>query len=167
MDTTAKVIKIVLAATAVVVLVLLLIGKLTANRLLLPDRAPSEIEENADISTGGGEKMDAPPDGGGLRLNYTKEVTIDLAAGSAALYFENGSESLHDVSIFLTIQDTLILQSGLLPPGSTLRTLPLPPEGVPLQRGGYDGTIIVQCYDENGVPLTVNSALQNIAIEVK
>lgn len=167
MHTTAKLIKIVIAAVIIVVLVMLLLWKLSADKTLLPDRAPSDIDQNAVINDGNGEKMDAPPGGGATSFNYAKDVTIDLAVGTASLYFENSSKSLYDAAIFLVVQDTVVLQSDLLPPGSLLTSFSLPEDGIPLQRGGYNGEIWVQFYDENGEAIVVNSRLQGITIEVK
>lgn len=168
MRISAKVINvavIVIFAAALVAVVLLRDHR--AGKPLLPDRAPQDIDQNATIADDNSDKLDAPAAGGASSLGYAKEVVIDLTAGMASLYFENGSASVQDASIFLVVQDTVILQSGLLPPGSTLTSLPLPPEGIPLQPGGYDGQILVQFYDDTGTPMTVNTALQGISIEVK
>lgn len=167
MHTTAKVIKIAVAVAAAVVLVMLLLWKSADNKALLPDRAPPNVDENAIVDDNQSDKMDAPPGGGASSFNYSKKVTIDLASGTASLHFENSGKSLYDAAIFLVIQDTIVLQSDLLPPGSLIKTLPLPDTGVPLQTGGYDGELWIQFYDENGDAISVNSKLQGIAIEVK
>ena len=167
MHTTAKVIKIVVAVAAAVVLVMLLLWKTTESKALLPDRAPQTVDENAIVSDDEADKLDAPPGGGASSFNYSKRITIDLSSGTASLHFENSSKSLYDAAIFLVIQDTIVLQSGLLPPGSLIKTLPLPDNGVPLQAGGYDGELWIQFYDENGDAISVNSKLQGISIEVK
>ena len=65
------------------------------------------------------------------------------------------------------IDEQVILQSGLLPPGSLLTSLTRPKKGVPLQEGGYDAELWVQSYDENGEALSVNFQLQGIRVEVK
>lgn len=167
MHTTAKVIKIVVAAVAVVVLAMLLLFKLTADKPLLPDRAPSDIDENAFISDGNQEKMEVPPNGGGASFNYAREIIIDLQKGTAELYFENPGKSLYNASVFLVIDETVILQSGLLPPGTQLTSLSLSEKDIPLQKGGYDAELWVQSYDENGDALNVNFQLQGITVEVK
>lgn len=167
MHTTAKLIRVVVVAVIIVVAGMLILWKVTDNRPLLPDRAPANVEENAVISDIETDKLDAPTDGGGASFNYAKEVTIDLSANTATLYFENPGKSLHDAAIFLVVQDTLIFQSGLLPPGSLLTVLTLPEEGIPLQAGGYDAEIFVQFYEENGDPLAVNAKIQGVVVEVK
>lgn len=167
MFTPAKLIKIIVAVVIVVVLGTLLLWKTTADKPLLPDRAPSSIESNAIATDSTEGKMTVPPNGGGASFNYGKEIIIDLAAGTAELYFENPGKAIYDASIFLVIDEQVILQSGLLPPGSLLTSLTLPKKGVPLQEGGYDAELWVQSYDENGEALSVNFQLQGIRVEVK
>ena len=167
MHTTAKLIRIVIITAVVVAAGMLVLWKVTENKPLLPDRAPVNVEENAVINNEAEEKMDTPSGGGGASLSYAKEITIDLAAGLATLYFENPGKSPHDAAIFIVVQDTVILQSNLLPPGSLLTSLPIPEKGVPLERGSYDAKILVQFYDEEGAPLAVNAQIEGVQIEVK
>lgn len=167
MHTTAKLVKVVVAVIVVVVLAMLIVFKATQDKTLLPDRVPSSIDENVIITGEDEDKMEVPPNGGGASFNYGKEVVIDLAKGTADLYFENPGKAIYDASIFLVIDEQVILQSELLPPGSLLTSLPLPKEGVPLQKGGYDAEFWVQSYDENGDALSVNFQLQGISVEVK
>lgn len=167
MHTTAKLIRIVVVTAVVVAAGALVLWKITENKPLLPDRAPVDVEENAVINNEAEEKMDTPSGGGGASLSYAKEITIDLAAGLATLYFENPGKSPHDAAIFIVVQDTVILQSNLLPPGSLLTSLPIPEKGVPLERGSYDAKILVQFYDEEGAPLAVNAQIEGVQIEVK
>ena len=167
MHTTAKLIRIVVVTAVVVAAGVLVLWKITENKPLLPDRAPVDVEENAVINNEAEQKIDTPPGGGGASLSYAKEITIDLAAGLATLYFENPGKSPHDAAIFIVVQDTVILQSNLLPPGSLLTSLPIPEKGVPLERGSYDAKILVQFYDEKGSPLAVNAQIEGVQIEVK
>lgn len=167
MHTTAKLIRIVVITAVVVAAGVLVLWKITENKPLLPDRAPVDVEENAVINNGAEQKIDTPPGGGGASLSYAKEITIDLAAGLATLYFENPGKSPHDAAIFIVVQDTVILQSNLLPPGSLLTSLRIPEKGVPLERGSYDAKILVQFYDEKGSPLAVNAQIEGVQIEVK
>ena len=165
MHTTAKLIRVVIITVIIVVAGMLVLWKVADNKTLLPDRAPPNIEENAVINDVEGSQQDVPSTG--VSLNYTKNISIDLTAKTAALHFENPSQSLYDAAIFVVVQDTVILQSGLLPPGSLLTNLPLPNEGVPLKAGGYNGAILVQFYDEAGNALSVNAKIDGINIEVK
>lgn len=167
MHTTAKLIRIVIITAIVVAAGVLVLWKITENKPLLPDRAPVDVEENAVINNEAEQKIDTPPGGGGASLSYAKEITIDLSSGLASLYFENPGKSPHDAAIFIVVQDTVILQSNLLPPGSLLTSLPIPEKGVPLERGSYDAKILVQFYDEDGAPLAVNAQIEGVQIEVK
>lgn len=167
MHTTAKLIRIVIITAIVVAAGVLVLWKIIDNKPLLPDRAPVDIEENAVMNDDAEQKIDTPPGGGGASLSYAKEVTIDLAAGLATLYFENPGKSPHDAAIFIVVQDTVILQSGLLPPSSLLTSLPIPEKGIAMERGSYDAKILVQFYDEEGAPLAVNAQIEGVQIEVK
>jgi len=167
MHTTAKLIRIVIITAIVVAAGMLILWKISDNKPLLPDRAPVDIEENAVMNDDAEPKIDTPPGGSGASLSYAKEVTIDLAAGLATLYFENPGKSPHDAAIFIVVQDTVILQSGLLPPGSLLTSLPIPEKGIAMERGSYDAKILVQFYDEEGAPLAVNAQIEGVQIEVK
>lgn len=143
------------------------VSSFTSDKTLLPDRAPIEVDSNAVIEAQSDDKLTTPPGGGACSLSYGKDISIDLSAGNASLYFSNGGSSLQNVAVTLVVQDTAILQSGLLPPGGTLKSLTLPEEGIPLQQGGYDGELWVQFYDEAGTPLPVNTQLKGMTIEVK
>ena len=166
MHTTAKLIKVVILAVVSVAAVMLVIWELSENRTLLPDRAPAEIDQNAELSDTDSSKLEVPPGGGGTSFDYGEDVTVELSSETASLYFKNGGSSLYDASIVLVVQETVILESGLLPPGSVLTSLPLI-DGVSLLAGGYDGEIWVQFYDENGDILPLNTCLEGINIEVK
>lgn len=162
--------KLIVAVAAAVILILagvLIVWKMVESKPLLPDRAPPDIEKNAVIDNTDSEKMDVPPDGGGASFNYAKEISIDLSTGTAELYFENCGSALYDASLILVIDDTVILESGLLPLGSRLTALSFPKDSLPLQRGGYDAALWVQSYDEAGNALDVNFQLQGIRVEVK
>lgn len=162
--------KLIVAVSVAVILIfagVMIVWKMAESKTLLPDRAPADVEENAVIDKADSEKMDIPPNGGGASFNYAKEITIDMSTGTAELYFENSGSALYDASLVLVIDDTVILESGLLPPGSRLTTLSFPKDSLPLQRGGYDAALWVQSYDEDGNALNVNFQLQGIRVEVK
>lgn len=165
MHTTAKLIRVVIITVMIVVAGMLILWKAADNKTLLPDRAPANIEENAVLNDVESSQQSVPSTG--VSLNYTKNISIDLATKTATLHFENPSQSLYDAAIFVVVQDTVILQSGLLPPGSLLTTLSLPDEGVPLEAGGYDAAILVQFYDESGNALSVNAKIDGVSVEVK
>ena len=134
---------------------------------LAPDYAPQEMEQNAEsIPDDSDEKMDKPEGGGSVSLTYSNKVTIDLSDKAAALYFANPGKSNQDMVIQITIQDTVIVQSGTLVPGQQVKLLDLL-EGAEkqLSAGGYEGKFVVLYYDQTSgekamvnteIPITIN-----------
>ena len=134
---------------------------------LAPDYAPQEMEQNAEsIPNDSDEKMAKPEGGGSVSLTYSNKVTIDLSDKAAALYFANPGKSNQDMVIQITIQDTVIVQSGTLVPGQQVKLLDLL-EGAEkqLSAGGYEGKFIVLYYDQTSgekamvnteIPITIN-----------
>ncbi len=146
---------------------MLLIWNSTANKPLLPDKPPDKVDENAVIGDFNEDKLVTPDGGSGLSLEYAKEVTIDLKTQTATLYFKNAGESLQNAVVCLLVQDTVILQSDLLPPGAALTSIPLSEKGVLLQSGSYTGTYVVQFFNEAGEASQLNSRIEGITITVK
>ncbi|MBR2320323.1 MAG: hypothetical protein IKA50_06040 [Clostridia bacterium] len=134
---------------------------------LAPDYAPQEMEQHAEtIPDDSGEKLDKPEGGGSVSLTYSNKVTIDLSDKAAALYFANPGKSNQDMVIQITIQDTVIVQSGTLVPGQQVKLLDLL-EGAEkqLSAGGYEGKFVVLYYDQTSgekamvnteIPITIN-----------
>ena len=134
---------------------------------LAPDYAPQEMEQNAEsIPNDSDEKMAKPEGGGSVSLTYSNKVTIDLSDKAAALYFANPGKSNQDMVIQITIQDTVIVQSGTLVPGQQVKLLDLL-EGAEnqLSAGGYEGKFVVLYYDQTSgekamvnteIPITIN-----------
>ena len=134
---------------------------------LAPDYAPQEMEQNAEsIPDDSDEKMAKPEGGGSVSLTYSNKVTIDLSDKAAALYFANPGKSNQDMVIQITIQDTVIVQSGTLVPGQQVKLLDLL-EGAEKQLsvGGYEGKFVVLYYDQTSgekamvnteIPITIN-----------
>jgi len=134
---------------------------------LAPDYAPQEMEQNAEsIPNDSDEKMAKPEGGGSVSLTYSNKVTIDLSDKAAALYFANPGKSNQDMVIQITIQDTVIVQSGTLVPGQQVKLLNLL-EGAEkqLSAGGYEGKFVVLYYDQTSgekamvnteIPITIN-----------
>lgn len=116
-----------------------------------PTPLPPKSEVNAQPIEGDNNdtKLEAPEGGGAVSLTYAKEVTIDLSTQKATLVFGNPSQSNQDAIVQLVIQDTVILQSGSLAPGTQLTTLDLA-EGAAerLSSGVYDGKFVVSFYDQ-------------------
>lgn len=166
MRTITKTILVALISICATVVVMLLLWNAGDDKPLLPDKPPNTIDQNAIIDDSTEEKM-TPPDGGsGLSLEYAKDVSIDLNTGNATLYFKNAGKSLQNAVVTLIIQDTVILRSDLLPPGSTLATAPLAAEDIPLQAGVYTGTFVVQFFDENGESAYLNTRIEGVSVTV-
>ena len=100
--------------------------------------------------------------GGSVRLSFSDRVYISLADREASLTFSTPDESDQAMVLELYIRDKLILQSGALTTGSTLKSLLLL-DGVRLQPGGYDGEFRVSFYD----PHTAAMARVDAEIPVK
>lgn len=134
---------------------------------LTPDYAPQETEQHAEtIPDDSGEKMEKPEGGGSVSLTYSNKVTVDLSDKMASVYFANPGKSNQDMVIQISIQDTVILQSGTLKPGQQVKLLDLL-EGSEklLQPGGYTGKFVVLYYDQDSgekamvnteIPVTIN-----------
>ena len=99
-------------------------------------RAVSAAEETSELNDAGGS----------VRLSFSDRVYISLADREASLNFSTPEESDQSMVLELYIRGKLILQSGALTPGSTLKSLLLQ-DGVRLQPGGYDGEFRVSFYD--------------------
>ncbi len=124
---------------------------------------PPKIEAGAEPIDGDNtdDKLSAPEGGGAVSLTYSKEVDIDLTAKKASLVFGNPSKSNQDVALKLIIQDTVILQSGSLPPGNRVTSLNLA-DGADkkLTAGVYDGKFAVYFYDSaNGTQAKLNAEI--------
>ena len=114
-----------------------------------PDtRFGMEITDISDIvkDCGFGVFRDPIAAGGSVRLSFSDRVYISRADREASLNFSTPDESDHSIVLELLIHEKLVLRSGALTPGSTLKSLLLL-DGVRLQPGGYDGVFRVSFYD--------------------
>ena len=151
-----------ITVAAVCVTVWALFFRDSGRQVLTPDYAPQQKEQHAEtIPDDSGEKMESPQGGGSVSLTYSNQVTVDLSDRAASLYFANPGKSNQDMVIQISIQDTVILQSGTLAPGHQVKLLDLL-EGAEemLQPGGYEGKFIVLYYDqESGEKAMVNTEI--------
>ena len=118
--------------------------------VLAPDYAPQQTEENAepfDDDTSG-DKLQQQQGGGAVSLTYSKEVTIDLSENTAKLLFANPYKSNQDMMLQIVIQDTVIVQSGLLTPGHQVTKLDLF-DNAKLSSGTYQGKFVVLYYQKD------------------
>lgn len=118
--------------------------------VLAPDYAPQQTEENAQPvdDAYNGEKLAQPQGGGAVNLTYSKDVTIDLSDNTAHLMFANPNQSNQDIMIQILVQDTVIVQSGLLEPGYQVEELNLF-DNAKLSSGQYDGKFVVLYYQKD------------------
>lgn len=118
--------------------------------VLAPDYAPQQTEENAEPidDDSDGEKLQQQQGGGAVSLTYSKEVTIDLSDKTANLMFANPGKSNQDMMIQIVIQDTVIVQSGLLTPGYQVTKLELF-DNAKLSSGTYEGKFVVLYYQKD------------------
>lgn len=127
--------------------------------VLVPDHAPA-VEANAEtIEETDEEKLEQPEGGGAVGLTYSPEVTIAKKRKKAKLLFANPSRSNQDLIVQIVIQDTVIVQSGLLKPGNQVTSLNIPDTSM-LQTGTYEGSFMIYYYyPENGEKAIVNSQM--------
>lgn len=118
--------------------------------VLAPDYAPQQTEENAELidDDSDGEKLQQQQGGGAVSLTYSKEVTIDLSDKTANLMFANPGKSNQDMMVQIVIQDTVIVQSGLLTPGYQVTKLDLF-DNAKLSSGTYEGKFVVLYYQKD------------------
>ena len=127
--------------------------------ILAPDHAPA-VEANAEaIEETDKEKLEQPEGGGAVSLKYSPEVTITKKPKKAKLLFANPSRSNQDLILQIVIQDTVIVQSGLLKPGNQVTDLDIPDTSM-LKTGTYEGSFVIYYYyPENGEKAIVNSEM--------
>lgn len=118
--------------------------------VLAPDYAPRETEKNAETLEGdiNGEKLQQKQGGGAVSLTYSKNVLVDISEKAAKLMFANPHKSNQDMIIQIIIQDTVIVQSGLLTPGHQVVKLDLL-DNVKLSSGTYNGKFVVLYYQKD------------------
>ena len=127
-----------------------------------PALTPDTMPPAETRAVAAGEEAEENEAGGSVRLSFSDRVYISLADREASLNFSIPEESDQSMVLELYIRDKLILQSGALTPGSTLKSLLLL-DGVRLQPGGYDGAFRVSFYD----PRTGDLARVDAEIPVK
>ena len=128
--------------------------------VLAPDYAPQETEENAEkIDGDDGEKLPQQQGGGAVSLTYSKAVAIDLSDNAAKLLFANPNKSNQDMMLQIVIQDTVIVQSGLLTPGHQVTKLELL-DTAKLSKGIYEGKFVVFYYQrDTGEKAMINTEI--------
>lgn len=139
------------------------------NSPIVPDYAPQETEKNAQTVSGdSNDKFESEKGGGGVSLEYSNQVSIDLTNGTASLLFTNPHRSNQNMLIHIVVQGKILVQSGILPPGYRVMNLDLIDGAADLlSPGGYNGIFVIYYYNpESGEKAMVNTEIP-IHIEVK
>lgn len=132
------------------------------EQLLTPDYAPVELEAHAETMQDeeeDGEKLEQQEGGGAVSLMYSTEVFISKSGKNVSLLFGNPSKSNQDMVVQIVVQDTILVQSGLLKPGSQVTSLDIADTSM-LQPGIYEGTFKVLYYQpDSGEKAIVNTEI--------
>lgn len=132
--------------------------------ILEPDFNILDIDENIEEMEDEGEGVESSGGGGSVVLNFSYDITADLSEKKASLYFGLPSLSNRDAVLQLIVGDTLLAQSGRLPPGFQVRTLYLRDNAIRrLREGVYNGVLRVLYYNDE----TGERAILDTEIEVK
>lgn len=111
-----------------------------------PDIAPP-VEDNA-LPTGedDGDKLPQAQGGGAVNITYSDQVAVCLETRTVSLRFANPARSNQSMVVRLVLGELVAAESGTLPPGSALESLPLLAD-VTLPAGEYAGAFHVLFYD--------------------
>ena len=112
------------------------------------------------------EKLEAAEGGGAVSLIYYDQVTVDLSDNKVYLRFDNPSKSVNNMTLEISIKDTVLAKSGALQPGYRLTELPLQAGVAEKLAAGYayvDGAkYTIYYYD----PTTGERAIVNTEIPI-
>ena len=120
------------------------------KKVLAPDYAKPEVEENAEPFGNQETKMTEQPEkgSGNVDIVYKKDVSIELSKNIVSLLIGNPKTSNHDMLVQILIDDLLISESGILKVGSQVKELNLQENiGEQLTSGQYEGIVRVYFYD--------------------
>lgn len=126
---------------------------------LPPDVLPPVDEDVLPAGEDDDEKLPQTQGGGAVNITYANQVAISLSDGKASLHFVNPTRSNQSMVLQIRIQDVVVTQSGALPPGSQLNSLPITEE-VSLAPGSYNGQFFVSFYD------TENNSRAQLSTEI-
>ena len=120
--------------------------------ILEPDFALLEVDPNAEEMEGDGGEASSSAGGGSVVLNYTYDVAVNLTSRRVDLYFGLPGRSNRDAVLQLVVDDTLLAQSGRLPPGYQVSRMTLNSDAARrLKEGVYNGELRILYYnDETG-----------------
>lgn len=139
--------------------------------MLNPDYPPLETDENLKpIPEDDTTKIEHEEGGGAAAFDLSNKLTIDLSDKKASLRFANPGRSTKNMVLWLMIKDTLIAQSGQIPPGYSIDTLDLVQDAEKsLKEGVYekDCKFIVYLYDPETNERAIVNADFPVTITVK
>lgn len=117
--------------------------------VLPPDYPLPDDEKYAQtIPNDSTDKMESEDGGGSVNLTYSDRVIVSLQEQKIFLQFANPGRSDHCVTLGLTVEETQIVQSGILSPGYQVNQLDLSEKiANSLSPGQYAGTLVVEYYD--------------------
>lgn len=128
-----------------------------------------KIDENLIKEEDNEEKMDVSEGGGAVSLSYSNQVMIDKNNKDINIYLKNPNKSRESIKIELYIKDSnkdiLIGESGLIPPGNSLKLIKLINEEV--NKSEYDGYMKIKFYNEKNLKEEIVDSKINVEIEVK
>ena len=138
----------VILLIVIIILILLLLHRCSSDMPVLnPDFPPQDTEENAYPFPDDGEDVDYG-EGGGVRLQLSDKLTIDLSDKQAVLFFANPIQSSENMVLWIMVQDVSIARSGLILPGYQIDKLDLLEDAEKmLSEGIYSGKFVIYCYD--------------------
>ena len=131
--------------------------------VITPDYAPVELDPNATPINGNEDKLPHSEGGSSVGIIYAKDLTVNLRNREIELLFANPQRSNQDMVIAIVIQDCLLVTSGRITPGNKITRLKLNSDAIErLTMGGYNGKIIISCYN----PVSGEKSLLNTEISV-
>lgn len=80
----------------------------------IPDIAPA-VEDNAQPTGEGEDKMPQAQGGGAVNLTYSDQVTLSLGEGTLSLQVTNPARSNQSMLLQVVVQDVVVAQSGTRP----------------------------------------------------
>lgn len=163
--------RLVIIILAVIIIALLLVTlwivlkKDDSSGPIIPDYQPPETESNQNpIEGDDNSKLDAPEGGGAISIEYVNQVVVDLSDGMAYLSYSNPGKSTQNIVLRIEVQETAIVQSGVITPGNEVKALPLADGAAQkLQVGVYTNAVFrILSYD----PATGEKAMVDTLAEI-
>ena len=128
-----------------------------------------KVDDNLIKEEDNEDKMEVSEGGGAVSLSYSNQVVIDKAKGNINIYLKNPSKSRESLKIEMYAKasnnDILIGESGLIPPGNSLKLIKL--INLDLIKTEYDGYMKIKFYNEEDLKEEIVDSKINVKIDVK